>query len=224
MIDLIPPFATDPAGLAESRALFAEIPLGDLPEGVTRTELSLPGLDGAPEVRALLYRPEGSPPDRAILAFHGGGYVMGKPEMNDARNAALAAKLGCVVLAVAYRLAPENPYPAALDDALAAWRYLASGGAEIVLLGESAGAGLAAALSHRLRDSGERLPRFQALLYPMLDPRSAEEGVTAAHLGEFVWTRANNGFAWGCYLAQPRPKPPPRVRPSRSPACRPASS
>ncbi len=139
-----------------------------------------------------------------ILHMHGGGFVMGQPEMNDARNAGLVAELGCAVVSIDYRLAPEHPWPAALNDALAAHEWIhdqsASKTPSIVLLGESAGGGLAASLSHRLRALGRPLPSLQALLYPMLDPRSGVEGVAPALHGEYVWTRANNRFAWTAYL------------------------
>jgi len=203
-LEFIPVFATDLAGLAENRAMIAAMEPGPLPAGVERSELRIPGLGDAPDVRGLLYRPVGPRPRVIILHFHGGGFVMGRPEMNDARNADLVARLGCAVLSLDYRLAPEHPWPAALDDALAAYQWihrnLASETANIALLGESAGGGLAASLSHRLVAEGHPLPGLQALLYPMLDPRSGLEGVASPILGEYVWTRANNRFAWSAYL------------------------
>lgn len=199
-LEMIPAFATDVAGLKENRAMFAGFELGPAPEGVARSEVFVPGQAGGPDIRGLLYQPAGAAPQLAILNLHGGGFVMGLPEMGDPRNALLAAELGCAVLAIDYRLAPEHPWPAALDDALAAYQWLHSRYADVSLLGESAGGGLAASLSHRLAAQGLPLPRLQALLYPMLDPRSAEEGVASVHLGEYVWTRANNRFAWSSYL------------------------
>ena len=204
-LEFIPPFATDIAGLAENRAMFAGMmELAPAPDGVKRSEVFIPGLDGAPDVRGLLYRPAGASPRVTILNFHGGGFVMGHPEMSDPRNGMLALELGCAVLSIDYRLAPENPWPAALDDALAAYQWIrdrfAADTANIVLLGESAGGGLAASLSHKLVALGHPLPGLQALLYPMLDPRSGYDGFASPILGEYVWTRANNRFAWTAYL------------------------
>jgi acetyl esterase/lipase len=204
-LEFIPPFATDIAGLADNRAMFAGMmELAPAPDGVERSEVFIPGLDGAPEVRGLLYRPPGASPRVAILNLHGGGFIMGHPEMSDPRNAMLTRELGCSVLSIDYRLAPENPWPAALDDALAAYQWIGRRSApnttNIVLLGESAGGGLAASLSHRLVELGQPLPGLQALLYPMLDPRSGHDGVASPILGEYVWTRNNNRFAWSAYL------------------------
>ena len=217
-LEFIPPFATDIAGLAENRAMFAAMmELPPAPEGVERAAVAVPGLDGGPDVRGLLYRPTGAAPRVTILNLHGGGFVMGHPEMGDLRNAALAAELGCAVLAIDYRLAPEHPWPAALNDALAAYQWIrgqfAADTANIIILGESAGGGLAAALSHRLVTLGHPLPGLQALLYPMLDPRSAHDGVASPVLGEYVWTRANNSFAWSAYLggADPAAGPAPAL-------------
>ena len=204
-LEFIPPFATDAAGLAENRAMFAGMmELQPAPDGVERSQVSIPGLDGNPDVRGLLYRPAGAAPRVAVLNFHGGGFVMGHPEMSDPRNAMLAAELGCAVLSMDYRLAPENPWPAALNDALAAYQWvrgqLAADTANIAILGESAGGGLAASLSHKLVELGLPLPGLQLLLYPMLDPRSGHDGFASPVLGEYVWTRANNRFAWSAYL------------------------
>jgi acetyl esterase/lipase len=206
----VPPFASDPAGLAENRAMIAAMTaeLPPLSEGVERSELVVPGLERAPDVRALLYRPAGgAAPRLAVLHLHPGGFILGSPEMSEARNAALVAELGCAVLSVDYRLAPEHPWPAALEDALAAWRWLGEefAAAKTVVLGESAGGGLAASLSHRLLALRRPLPALQALIYPMLDPRSGLEGVASPVFGEHVWTRANNRFAWAAYLGKAKP-------------------
>jgi acetyl esterase/lipase len=158
-------------------------------------------------VRIVTYRPD-SPPDilPALLHFHGGGMVMGVPEMRHAELTAIARKIPCVVCSVDYRLAPESPYPAAIDDAFAALNWLngqANGlkvdRGRIVVGGESAGGGLAASLVLRARDAGEPLPRAQALTYPMLDDRTATRPA-APPLGEFVWGAEANRFAWTAHL------------------------
>jgi acetyl esterase/lipase len=111
-----------------------------------------------------------------LLAFHGGGWVFGDVETADALCRGLANASGCIVVSVGYRLAPERPFPAALDDADTALRWTRDHGAEvgaspdrIAVGGESSGGNLAAALALRARDRGDRAIRFQLLLYPALD-------------------------------------------------------
>ncbi len=107
-----------------------------------------------------------------ILYFHGGGYVLGLTAVHRAWLARLSQATGRRGLAVAYRLAPEHPFPAALDDALAAYRWLLTQGTapeQILLGGDSAGGGLALALLAALRDEGEPLPAGAFCLSPWTD-------------------------------------------------------
>jgi len=117
-----------------------------------------------------------------------------------------ARMLGVPVICPAYRLAPEAPYPAAFNDAHAAWRTiialarpLAIDPAKVVIGGYSAGAGLAACLAHRLRDDGGTQPVAQMLVYPMLDDRTAERQALDKPRHR-VWSNRNNRFAWKAYL------------------------
>lgn len=113
---------------------------------------------------------------RAILYLHGGGYVVGSPRMYRALSAHLSRASGAVVYALGYRRAPEDPYPAALDDALGAFDALVGQGFaphRIALAGDSAGGGLAAATAVRLRDAG-RTPAALGLLSPWTDPTDEE--------------------------------------------------
>ncbi|MEY4608389.1 MAG: hypothetical protein RL625_606 [Gemmatimonadota bacterium] len=117
-------------------------------------------------------RPRGADPARVILYLHGGAYVAGRVE--DFRPFAtwLAARSGVAVFSLAYRLAPEHPFPAALDDALAAVRALRAQGiapAQLAIVGDSAGGGLALATTLALREAGESLPAALALLSPFTD-------------------------------------------------------
>ena len=117
-------------------------------------------------------RPRGADPARAILYLHGGAYVAGR--IDDFRPFAtwLAERSGIAVCSLAYRLAPEHPFPAALDDALAAVRALRAQGippAQLALVGDSAGGGLALATTLALREAGEALPAALALLSPLTD-------------------------------------------------------
>jgi len=114
----------------------------------------------------------GSDPSRVLLFFHGGGYCSGSIASHRRMVTEAGRACGARTLAVGYRLAPEHPFPAALDDALAAWRFLRSGGVEasrIVVGGDSAGAGLTLALLQRLRDAGEPLPASGWLVSPWTD-------------------------------------------------------
>ncbi|WLH13168.1 alpha/beta hydrolase [Pseudomonas hefeiensis] len=108
-----------------------------------------------------------------LLYLHGGGWVVGDLDSHDFICMELAATLGALVLAVDYRLAPEHPFPAGLDDCLAVWRHLADVPFAIdprrrLVAGDSAGGNLAAALCLALRDAGQALPRVQVLIYPAL--------------------------------------------------------
>ena len=107
--------------------------------------------------------------NQAIVHFHGGMYCVGTPEIDHCLNAPLAKATGREVISVDYRLAPEHPFPAAIDDAVAVHRAIADSGTATVMYGESAGGGLAAACAIALRDVGAQLPSRLALLSPMLD-------------------------------------------------------
>jgi acetyl esterase/lipase len=113
--------------------------------------------------------------DTVILHFHGGMYCLGTPEIDRVLNAPMARATGMDVVSVDYRLAPEHPFPAAITDALAVWKALTDDGIRIIVLGESAGGGLAAAATIAARDHG--LPAADALLMisPMLDLKGTSD-------------------------------------------------
>ena len=141
-----------------------------------------------------------------VLHIHGGGYVIGSAEMTSDSNRKLAVDADCVIVSVDYRLAPETPHPGPVEDCYAALKWLhdhaASLGvdpARIALAGESAGAGLAAALALLARDRGEVAIRHQHLTYPMIDDRTAV-GDPHPFTGEFVWTPESNHYGWSCLL------------------------
>ncbi|MBB6407176.1 alpha/beta hydrolase [Arthrobacter sp. AZCC_0090] len=131
-------------------------------------------IDGGPRVR--IYRPDADGLFPVIVFLHGGGWVMGDLDMHDATCRKLANGVGAVVLNVDYRLAPEHPYPAALEDAIAATQWIHEHAREyggdpqrLVLAGTSAGGNLAVAVSLKLRDAGGIKPRLQVLIYPVID-------------------------------------------------------
>jgi len=117
-------------------------------------------------------RTPGADPARVILFLHGGGYVSGSIRSHRQMIAQAGREAGARTLALGYRLAPENPFPAALDDALAGYRFLLARGFRpdnIVLAGESAGGGLAIATLVSLRDSGTPLPACAWCSSPWVD-------------------------------------------------------
>ncbi|GGL97722.1 alpha/beta hydrolase [Pseudooceanicola nanhaiensis] len=154
------------------------------PEGVRRTEEELPGAEGVRAAR--VYNPEGAKPARTLLYFHGGGWIQGSIDTHDALCAKLCAGAGIRVISYDYRLAPEDPFPAAPDDVLAAYLGLVSGGldlsadpAQLVVGGDSAGGNLAAGLMHDLRAGGHPLPTGQLLIYPAVDGRMSSGSMQA---------------------------------------------
>jgi acetyl esterase/lipase len=145
-------------------------------------------------------------PNPVVFWIHGGGLVLGTPQQDDTGNLELARVLGVTVVAPSYRLAPEHPGPAALDDVAAALGDLHRRADEfgvdptrVVIGGASAGAGLAAALVHRLHDEGAPEPVLQLLLYPMLDDRTVlRTDIDTRRLRG--WTPRANRFGWQSYL------------------------
>ena len=116
--------------------------------------------------------PDGAASDRVLYYLHGGGYVIGSIDSHRNLVSQLAAAAGCRALIIDYRLAPENKFPAAVEDAVASYRWLLSQGykaGKIVIAGDSAGGGLAVATMVSLRDSGDPLPAAALLLSPWTD-------------------------------------------------------
>ncbi|SFV12666.1 alpha/beta hydrolase [Pseudoduganella namucuonensis] len=178
------------------------------PAALTVTEWVAPGADGAPGVPVRLYRPTAtSAPLPVLLWVHGGGFVLGDAAQDDGLLRALAEQVPCAVAAVDYRLAPEHPHPAPLEDCYAALRWLAGQAAglgldpeRIAVGGASAGGGLAACLALLARDRAEVRLACQLLLYPMLDDRNtAPAGPDCPDT--VVWTRENNHTGWNALLS-----------------------
>jgi len=165
----------------------------------------------AHEVPVIVYRPgEGPARKPAILHLHAGGFVLGDARMSEGYCRKLAADTGAVVISVDYRLAPEFPFPAALEDAYAALLWtrdhhesLRIDPNRLAITGESGGGGLAAQLAFWVRDRKEAPVAFQFLTYPMLDDRTGSTRDPGAHAGQAFWTRSSNRFAWSALLGQP---------------------
>jgi len=160
-----------------------------------------------PAARGLRIHRSADPPSRAAMLFvHGGGFVIGRAKVNDRLCGELAAGLGIMVVAPEYRKAPEHPFPAALDDVHAAWSWLQDQAGplgldplRVVIGGESAGGGIAAALAQRLHDEGGVQPAGQLLFCPMLDDRTAADRALDA-VRHPVWDNRRNRFGWRSYL------------------------
>jgi len=136
-------------------------------------DVEVPGPDGP--LAARVYRPAAPGPVPTVVLFHGGGWVIGDLETHDNMARSICRDCEAVVVSVDYRLAPEAPFPAAVDDALAATRWVAAhlddlGGDErVALAGDSAGGNLAAVVSQQLRDEGGPRLAGQLLIYPATD-------------------------------------------------------
>jgi acetyl esterase/lipase len=151
-----------------------------------------------------LHRPAGSPgAGPGLLWIHGGGYVIGSPAQDDRFCRRVADELGVTVAAVQYRLAPQHPYPAALEDCYAALSWLADlpvvDPARLAVAGASGGGGLAAALAFWARDRDEVSLAAQLLMYPMIDDRTSARA-ELADLDIRMWNQDSNAFAWSAYL------------------------
>jgi acetyl esterase/lipase len=210
MLDAFPPMTLSAASLPMIRqalpAMMAARPLPDLP--VSCNEVHIPSGETGRTIRCLLIRPLTAKANLpAILHFHGGGHVLGLPEMNKPQLMRWAAELGCLILSVDYRLAPETPFPGPMEDGYDALRWLNEQADvlsidrhRIAVSGESAGGAMAACLSLMARDRGEFSIAFQHLEAPRLDDRLAKPKAANPFTGEFVWTRENSAFCRKAYL------------------------
>jgi acetyl esterase/lipase len=216
----IPPLepSEDPVEMRRlTHAVADAIPLPEPPEGVVLETLDAGG--DVPPLR--VHRPTGRRREGAgLLWIHGGGLIAGAARYDDPLCARMAADHGCPVVAVDYRLAPEAPYPAALEDCLAAVRWATSDpsvGVEpgrLVVVGASAGGGLALGLAMLVRDRGLAPLAGLVCAYPMLDDRCdtpSMHRLTARR----TWHRQANQIAWRSYL-DGRDKVPAYAAPARA--------
>ncbi|MDX1500009.1 MAG: alpha/beta hydrolase [Woeseiaceae bacterium] len=164
---------------------------------------------------ALWLSPAAAPADRVLLYFHGGAYVMGSPTTHRQLVSHIAHAAGIRALLPDYRLAPEQPFPAALEDAVAAYRALLDEGlspGSIAVGGDSAGGGLTMAMLLELREQGIPLPAFTVLLSPWLDlTGSGESMVTRA--GADPWFRPGDMPVIAAFYCEPGKLTDPRVSP-----------
>lgn len=195
------------------------------PEPVAESrDLRLPGPAG--EITARYYRPRGSVPEELLplcLYFHGGGFVIGDLEGYDPMCRQLANRAGCAVLSVDYRLAPEAPFPAAVDDCFAATQWAAAKSAElkidanrIAVAGDSAGANLATVVCLLARDAEAPKIAYQVLIYPVTDMAGETESARRNAEGYFLTGDLMRYFL-GHYLSDPSHATDWRASPLRAP-------
>lgn len=176
---------------------------------VATEDRRVPGPEGASGVRVRLYRPAGSTGKLPGLYWiHGGGMVTGRIEDEDPRVKAFVDQVGCVAVSVDYRLAPEHPHPAPVDDCYAGLAWTAEHAEELGIAptllavgGASAGGGLAAATVLLARDRGRPAITFQLLICPMLDDRNiTPSSHEITDIG--VWDRDMNIGGWTALLGE----------------------
>lgn len=189
------------------REMLAQVPEYEPSAPVDVRDTAVPGPDGAPDVPVRIYRPaglDGLLP--GLLVIHGGGFALGSIEVEHGTALRIAADVGAVVVSVEYRLAPEHPFPAGLEDCYAALIWTATNAAELGVDtdrlgvgGESAGGGLAAAVALLARDRSGPALCFQWLGIPELDDRLDTPSMHA-YADTPLWNRPAAELSWDYYL------------------------
>ena len=177
------------------------------PSSVQVEDVCIPGPDGHTELPLRIYRPTGTSSSvPALYWMHGGGMMIGSIDMDDALLVSAVERLGVAAVSVEYRLAPECPDPAPVEDCYAGLVWTAAHASEwgidpdrLAVGGPSAGGGLAAGLALLARDRGGPALAFQLLLEPMLDDRCLTPSSTA-YDGSVVWDRNDNERGWAALL------------------------
>lgn len=220
------PFLIDWNDLSATRARGKGmlISMPDAPS-VAKEDRTIPGPPTAPAVPIRIYRPVQSRGELpGLLWMHGGGMVLGTLLQDDLMAQHLVEEVGCVIVSVEYRLAPEHPYPAPLDDCYVALTRMATHAAElaidparIAVGGMSAGGGLAAGLALLARDRGEVPVAFQLLIYPMIDDRDVTAS-SETFANAPMWSRQDDQQGWRAYLGEAvgGPNVSPYAAPSRA--------
>jgi acetyl esterase/lipase len=158
------------------RLLMPLMPTPRTPE-VLAENVHIPGNDDRTRIRLRVYRPRSvAPPTPVLVWLHGGGYVMGRPELDEVRCTQYVRELGIIVVSVDYRCAPRHPFPAGLEDSYSALKWMQSHPQEVK-------------------------PVFQLLVYPMLDDRTVLR-TDVDDSGSVTWNQRSNRFGWESYLGE----------------------
>jgi acetyl esterase len=207
-----------PDGRRNFDDLFAS--LSDTDASVALRTVSVPGAGG--DLPLHVYDSAGAPPRPITLFFHGGGWVFGGREAYDGTCRLLAAASGTAVAFVEYRLAPEHPFPAAVDDASAVLGWVRDRGAHhgfdpgrVAVAGDSSGATVALGALLRARDRGDPLPRVMVLAYPALEPSMSSDSYRAFADDDFL-SRAEMEWYWAQYLGPDGDARDPLLAPARA--------
>ena len=186
--------------------VFAAVEIPPNPN-VTSQDRQVPGPSGDPDITVRVYRPvNATGPLPGVYYIHGGGMIMGDIAGEDAGATMLCDLIGAVVVSVEYRLAPEHPHPAPVEDCYAGLVWTASHAAELgidpqrlALYGGSAGGGLVLGCALLARDRGGPALKFMMPIYPMIDDRN--ETPSSQEITDVgIWDRAGNIEAWAWYL------------------------
>jgi acetyl esterase len=214
-VEMLPAF--DINDLAGARSMLAAMrsQFGAPDEsGVDVRDEFVPGPDGAPDVRMRIYTPHERVAPAAVYNVHGGGFIMGDLEIDHPINLRIARELGVVVVSVDYRLAPENPFPAGLEDCYAGLVWTAKNADvlgidpdRIAIHGTSAGGGLCAGLALLARDRGGPTITFQFLGVPEIDDRLTTPSMQA-FTDTPLWNRPRAVYSWDAYLGAGNPGGP----------------
>jgi acetyl esterase len=189
---------------------------------VQEIEKTIPGPDGSPDVPIRVYMPEDrSEAGPGFVNFHGGGFIIGDLESEHPRCLTLASDGGAVSVGVDYRLAPEHPFPAGVEDCYAALKWVAANAKElkidparIAVGGGSAGGNLSAAVALMARDRGGPPVAFQMLIYPVVDDR-CETPSMKCRPETYIWTHQNSLDMWDHYIGTDRSDVSPYAAPAR---------
>ena len=212
--------------VAQARELIlGMVALGGEPESIARIEnRTVPGPAGQIPVR--IYTPVGTAPFPVLVYFHGGGWVIGNLDTHDGICRSLANRVGCLVVSVDYRLAPEHRFPAAPEDCYAATRWLAEHAGSlgvdkgrIAVGGDSAGGNLAAVVALMARDRGGPKLAFQLLVYPATDTDFETRSYRENSEGYFL-TRADMVWFWNHYAPRDEDRRNPYAAPLRAASLR----
>lgn len=223
LVGLLPSPSTDVAAMRQMLDDMLPVFNADIDtNGLAIEDRLVPGPPDGPEVRVRTYVPEAGATGAGLICLHGGGFTVGSLDSEHARVTSIAREVGAVVVSVDYRLAPEHPFPAAIDDAYAALAWFHTNapvlGVEvdrIGVVGGSAGGGLAAALALVARDRGGPSLCFQFLGIPMLDDRMVTTSMSS-FADTPMFSRPAALACWEHYLGEAPGEVSPYAAPARA--------
>ncbi|MDY0406920.1 alpha/beta hydrolase [Virgibacillus sp. 179-BFC.A HS] len=223
MFSVMPKMNFDRENLADVRIQSNEMLVSIPNDAVLTTERFIPGPEGEPDVRVKIYEPKVKDEILpGVFYIHGGGYIVGSPELEEARCQELVTDVNCVIVSVDYRLAPEHPFPAPVEDCYAALNWFSENAegqgvdpSRIAVVGASAGGGLTAAVSLLARDRKGPSIAFQMPLYPMIDDRHITPSSNEI-TDDRVWNTKFNRQGWEMYLGNNKGEVSPYAAPARS--------